>query len=183
MTRQMMSREQAKAAGGCRRVTREACRLIRMSNGQSSTRPKKPRRRREPRRETSMRRAERAPWTLLRARLRPRTASPLTANQLRNPATPRALVNLPANRVISHPENPLASPAIRALERAMESLATRAPERALENLWANLSTERAPRARREQRDQRDQRVPWTRRRRLPDIAGWSRATASCLRMA
>merc|ERR1719203_670056 len=168
MTRQMMSREQAKAAGGCRRVTREACRLIRMSNGQSSTRPKKPRRRREPRRETSMRPAKRAQWTLPRARLRPRTASPLTANQLRNPATPRALVNLPANREISPLENPLAS------------LATRAPERALENLWANLSTERAPRARREQRDRR---APWTRRKRLPDIAGWSRVTASCLRMA
>merc|ERR1719183_1208404 len=149
-----MPREQAKAAGGCRRVTREACLLIRMSNGQNSTRPKKPRRRRRVTRETSMRPAERAPWTLLRARLRPRTANPLTANQLQNPATPRALVNLPANREISPLENPLAS------------LATRAPERALENLWANLSTERAPRARREQRDQR---APWTRRKRLPDI--------------
>merc|ERR1719203_775950 len=163
-----MPRAQAKGAGGCRRMPR-ACRLIRMRNGQSSTRPKRPRPQREPRRETWMRRAERVHWTLLRARLRlmPRTPSLLT-------------VNLPANRAISLLENPLENPVTRALERALASLAIRAPERALENLWANLSTERAPRARREQRDRR---APWTRRKRLPDIAGWSRATASCLRMA
>merc|ERR1719203_1935114 len=129
-----------------------------------------------------MRPAERAQWTLLRARPRPmpRTASPLTANQLRNPATPRALVNLPANREISPLERALVNLATRALERATANLVIRAPERALENRWANLSTERAPRARREQRDRR---APWTRRKRLPDIAGWSRVTASCLRMA
>merc|ERR1719189_3564891 len=137
-----MPRAQAKGAGGCRRMPR-ACRLIRMRNGQSSTRPKRPRPQREPRRETSMRRAERVHWTLLRARLRlmPRTPNLLTVNQPPSPLRPRALtVNLPANRAISLLENPLENPAIRA------------PERALENLWANLSTERAPRARREQRD-------------------------------
>merc|ERR550532_2910242 len=171
MTRQTMPRAQAKAAGGCRRMPR-ACRLIRMRNGQSSTRPKRPCPQREPRPETLMRRTERVHWTLLRARLRlmPRTPSLLTANQPPSPLRPRALTaNLPANRVISPLENPLENRATRALERALASLATRAPERALENLWANLSTERAPRARREQRDRR---VPWTRRRRLPAIVGW-----------
>merc|ERR1719242_693402 len=168
---QRMPRAQAKAAGGCRRMPR-ACRLIRMRNGQSSTRPKRPRPQREPSPETSMRRAERVHWTLLRARLRlmPRTLSLLPASLLPSPLRPRALtVNLPANRAINLLENPLENPVTRALERALASLAIRAPERALENLWANLSTERAPRARREQRDRR---VPWTRRKRLPAIAGW-----------
>merc|ERR1719273_2209036 len=168
---QRMPRAQAKAVGGCRRMPR-ACRLIRMRNGQSSTRPKRRRPQREPRRETSMRRTERVHWTLLRARLRlmPRTPSLLMANQPPSPLRPRALTaNLPVNRAISLLENPLENQAKRALERALASLAIRAPERALENLWANLSTERAPRARREQRGRR---APWTRKKRLPAIAGW-----------
>merc|ERR1719242_2149447 len=168
---QRMPRAQAKAAGGCRRMPR-ACRLIRMRNGQSSTRPKRPCPQREPRPETSMRRTERVHWTLRRARLRlmPRTPNLLMASRPPSPLRPRALTaNLPVNRAISHLGNPLENRAISLLENPLENLAIRALERALENLWANLSTERAPRARREQRDRR---VPWTRRKRLPAIAGW-----------